>query len=167
MENELFNALKSINIPNSRTRPNISGEAYRDSFRIYGHPIKSCSFGYVNVLFNNRTMLSRISQNYPEVYQQLIEYGRSICPHEFTSICVNYCVMCKPHMDSKNMGISTIVGIGEYTGGGLFVENELHDIKHKPLTFDGSKQMHWTEPFEGDRITLVFFNVKLRKNLTG
>ena len=52
-----------------------------------------------------------------------------------------------PHVDSgRGLGqsLSMIVGLGDYTGGGLFIEGECHDIRYKPLEFDGWKERHWT-----------------------
>ena len=44
-----------------------------------------------------------------------------------------------------------IVGLGDYSGGELVVEGELHDIRYKPLEFDGWNKIHWTLPFAGPR----------------
>ena len=64
------------------------------------------------------------------------------------------------HVDSgRGAGQSTsmIVGLGDYSGGGLFVEGDLNDIRYHPLEFDGWRQRHWTEPFAGGRYSLVWF----------
>jgi hypothetical protein len=50
-----------------------------------------------------------------------------------------------------------IVGLGDYTGGELFVEGEKFDISHTPLEFDGFRLRHWTAPFDGERFSLVWF----------
>ena len=109
-------------------------------------------------------MLSRMTLKHPEVYKQLIEYGKTICPHPFTSICVNRNFTCKPHKDARNVRVSTIVAIGDFTGCGLYIEGTFHNIQNNPLTFNGAEREHWTEDFEGDRISLVFFNVSVRQN---
>jgi len=62
----------------------------------------------------------------------------------------------------NNSGTSLIIGFGDYTGGGLYVEENdglyiLHDINRKPLYFDGVKQTHYTEPFEGERWTIIYY----------
>ena len=50
-----------------------------------------------------------------------------------------------------------IVGLGDYSGGELVVEGELHDIRYKPLEFDGWQRKHWTAPFTGERYSLVWY----------
>ena len=65
-----------------------------------------------------------------------------------------------PHVDSgtgAGQTLSMIVGLGNYTGGGLYVEGELLDIRFKPVEFDGWSLRHWTERFEGERFSLVWF----------
>jgi hypothetical protein len=65
-----------------------------------------------------------------------------------------------PHVDSGHgagQAISLIVGLGDYRGGELGVEGSLHDIRYKPLEFDGWKLRHWTRPFKGERFSLVWF----------
>jgi hypothetical protein len=62
----------------------------------------------------------------------------------------------------NNSGTSLIIGFGDYTGGGLYVEQndgnfKLHDINRTPLYFDGVKQTHYTEPFEGERWTAIYY----------
>jgi hypothetical protein len=37
------------------------------------------------------------------------------------------------------------------------VESVAHDIRYKPLEFDGWGQRHWTLPFVGERYSLVWF----------
>ena len=82
-----------------------------------------------------------------------------------THCAINFNVEFTPHLDSGIRGgndTSLIVGIGTYSGGGLVVEGIVHNIRHCPLEFDGWNQWHWTEPFQGDRMTLVFFTPALR-----
>jgi len=83
---------------------------------------------------------------------------------KFTSIQYNKNHRAARHRDAKNTGISYIVGLGNYTGGGLIIydENEKnpvkHDIKGKFNTFNGSIYPHETAPFKGERYTLVFYS---------
>ena len=66
----------------------------------------------------------------------------------------------RPHRDSgagAGQGVSLIVGLGDYAGGELFVEGEPIDIRYAPARFNGWKQRHWTNAFEGERFSLVWF----------
>ncbi|CAE7718890.1 unnamed protein product [Symbiodinium sp. CCMP2592] len=57
----------------------------------------------------------------------------------------------------RRQGISLIVGLGDYSGGELAVEGNTHDIRYRPLEFNGWTQRHWTQPFVGERFSLVWF----------
>lgn len=164
IHSNIYEVLKTIKIPKSYSRPNVSGIRNSDKYKTYGNPCESCSFGIVNNFFKSTTDLSKITLKYPEQYEKIKEYGNQICNHEFTSICINHNVKCLKHKDRNNVGNSTIIALGDFTDGGLWVDGELHDIFEKPLCFDGSKQEHWTQDFDGDRYSLVFFdNRKFRR----
>ena len=65
-----------------------------------------------------------------------------------------------PHVDSgrgAGQSISMIVSLGCFGGGGLRVEGDSYDIRYKPLEFDGWNLRHWTDPFIGQRFSLVWF----------
>jgi hypothetical protein len=65
-----------------------------------------------------------------------------------------------PHADSgrgAGQSLSMIVGLGDYQGGELMVEGDVHDIRYSPLQFDGWNLRHWTKPFAGQRFSLVWF----------
>ena len=83
---------------------------------------------------------------------------------KYTSIQVNKNMMCSPHRDSGNAGMSYIIGLGDYTGGDLVIthkdgSSDNHDIRNKSLKFDGH-EIHHVTPFKGERYSLVFFTVK-------
>lgn len=83
---------------------------------------------------------------------------------KFTSIQYNKNNRAARHRDASNVGISYIVGLGDYTGGELIIfdENEKnpvkHDIKDKFYSFNGSVYPHETAPYKGERYTLVFYS---------
>lgn len=85
----------------------------------------------------------------------------SMKDREPSSHCaVNCNAQFTPHVDSgrgAGQKLSMIVGMGEYAGGELRVEGEAFDIQYKPLVFDGWKLRHWTNPFAGERFSLVYF----------
>ena len=161
---QIYEVLKTIKIPKTRTRPNVAGFAYKDSWKRYGKPCESCTFGFVNDFIRQQTIVSSITIKYPEQYKALVEYGKQICDHEFTSICINHNLKCERHKDGRNVGVSTIVGVGDYVDGGLWVEDELHDIFEKPLCFNGAEKEHATQDFDGDRYTIIFFDNTSKRN---
>ena len=84
---------------------------------------------------------------------------------KYTTIQYNRNHKCAKHKDGRNVGVSYIIGLGDYTGGELIVFDEndknpkKHDIRNKFYSFNGSKHFHVTAPFQGERYTMVFFNV--------
>lgn len=78
-----------------------------------------------------------------------------------STIAVNRNAQFSPHTDSGSgagqQSVSLIVGLGDYSGGELVVEGAVHNIRYRPLAFDGWTQRHWTLPFRGERFSLVWF----------
>ena len=112
---------------------------------------------------------------YPEL-QNIFEEFQSLYFSDFNFKCVqiNKNLQCSEHKDGLNVGISIMVGLGDYRGGLLGIRDENGKVKnnetwHKLIKFNGSKFSHYTTPFTGERYTLVFFNpewsVKKKKNL--
>lgn len=104
--------------------------------------------------------LSAATKKYPILYEKLKELMNNHDPEFiFTTITLNKNFKCEPHKDSKNIGYSYIIGIGNYDGGELNVEGEKIDIKNKFYKFNGSEKTHFVESWtNGDRYTLVFYN---------
>lgn len=104
--------------------------------------------------------LSRTSCNNAEFFALLMAFAKRFVPISFSSIQVNQSYNCKPHRDMHNIGQSYIIAFGPYTGGELMIHGDkAYDIRHKPLLFDGSKLLHSTLPFEGERISIVFHTI--------
>jgi hypothetical protein len=102
---------------------------------------------------------SKNNAKYPDLYLALQKfYDTFVKNHlpEYTSIQVNKNYKTKEHYD-RNDGLSYIIGLGEYTGGNLILNSYKHDIKYKPLLFNGKKWLHSTDDFDGTRYSLVFF----------
>ena len=106
---------------------------------------------------------SKSSRKNPHMMRLFKEFIDSHYPEfTFRSVYVNKNTVCKKHLDSQNTGESLLVGFGDYTGG----ETTLHDnrgsqsfdISKESIMFDGSVIYHNSEPFEGTRYSLVFFN---------
>ena len=105
--------------------------------------------------------LSRNSWRRAYLHHLLMNYANKHVKIPFTSIQVNQDMHCDEHLDKGNIGLSYIVGFGEYPeGGNLWVAGYSHNIRYRPLLFDGSKQPHKTEVWRGNRFTLVFHTVK-------
>lgn len=118
--------------------------------------------------YNSKTIISAKTKKQKYKYIHLL--ARNIMLKEdnifeYTTIQFNKNHQCAKHKDKKNQGVSYIVGLGDYTGGRLIVYDEdgnnpeYIDIKNKFYKFDGSKYPHETEPFEGERYSLVYFNI--------
>lgn len=102
----------------------------------------------------------------PELFDLIIEYANLICPKgfEYQAITVNKNMKAKKHKDGSNNGMSVINGLGDFTGGGLFVYKgktaELYDLKNHILVFNGAKLAHRTDTYKGTRYTLIFYSQK-------
>lgn len=92
------------------------------------------------------------------------EKGPTNTPLRPPSLCcaVNANASFLPHVDSgrgSGQSLSLIVGLGDYDNGGeIWVEDYSHDIRYRPLEFDGWSSRHWTQPYRGERFSLVFFS---------
>jgi hypothetical protein len=114
----------------------------------------------------------KTNEKYPEVFKALVNFGNLVVPKgwEYQTITLNHNAKAKKHVDSKNVGKSVIIGIGDFTGGEIRVfkpdgtggkDYNLHDI---PLLFNGGLLPHETQEFKvGDykpgegRYTMIFY----------
>jgi len=156
-------------------RTAVSGVKYRGHYSgrmiAIANPIKSQSFGMVINRLKDRYNLSVSAQNekFPQCYQALKEIANIIDPDfQYNTSTLNKNVKARLHRDGSNVGISMIIAIGDFTGGGLYVENletgemELHDIKYKPVYFNGYLSDHETEEFVGNRYSIIYYNTKIK-----
>ena len=139
--------ITEIHIPTNFSRKN-SG---------VGHSI---SLGRVSSRFYHKMGNGRYDLKYPELKKAIWALGRKIVPFHFTTVQVNYNYKTKPHYDGNNVGDSLIIGFGNYTGGKLIVSGKSYNIKRTPTIFDGSEHLHSTEPYSGERYSLVFFKTR-------
>lgn len=170
---ELMDILENSYILMNRNRVNVTGLShinYRQSpvtnakqkkYEKVGFPIQSQNFGLVknrNATADKRYIPSKNNTRHPELYQKLKELIEIIDPDfEYTTITLNKNVLCKPHYDANNLSPSIIISLGDFSGGELNVEGKKYDIKMRPLKFNGSKLKHWTEPFQGDRYSFIYY----------
>lgn len=109
--------------------------------------------------------ITKFTHKYQELFNLCVEYGLKILPKDFifTTITINHNLKCLPHKDNGNFGLSCITALGEFENGSLFVEGKKYDIKNKVLMFDGSKCLHETENFIGERYTIIYYKQNLNK----
>ena len=108
---------------------------------------------------------TKLKTEYPEMEQYFKDFSLFyLGDFEFNQVVINKNFEITRHIDGKNVGESYILGLGDYQGGELVVEEnknikKLIDIKNYPYRFNGSKQFHYVLPFQGDRYSLVFYNI--------
>lgn len=105
-------------------------------------------------------------QKNPQLMRMFRKFMKMHQPQlKFRTVYININTMCKPHLD-RNAGESLIIGFGDYKRGqtNLFsmqkdgsMKKTQYDISKNSLTFDGSKIIHSSADFSGDRYSLVFF----------
>lgn len=118
------------------------------------------------------------NQKFQTVYEALQKLGShfetSKCGRSYRSITTNKNLECLPHLDKNNVGSSIILSLGKFQGGEVGVQlanleqgaqekkgkQMLYNVYYQPLRFDGSKLLHWTQPFQGTRYSIVFFLTK-------
>jgi len=95
--------------------------------------------------------------------QSLIK--RELPDFKYTSIQFNKNNRCAKHLDSRNVGVSAMIGLGDYEGGELKIwdgdEATIHETRHKWVVFNGSEKYHETMPWTGNRYTLVFYSLPI------
>lgn len=99
---------------------------------------------------------------FPALADAVFELETALAPDRppSTRCAVNRRAEFAPHVDSgsgSGQSTSMIVGLGDYVGGALCVENVDHDVRYAALEFDGWHERHWTLPFGGERFSLVYF----------
>jgi hypothetical protein len=128
-----------------------------------GKGMSQC-FGLFRVRKKKGLHTSLNNAKYPILYDILLKfYEKYVKEHMpvYTSIQVNKNYKTTPHYD-RNAGNSYIVGLGNYSGGDLIVNNYCHNIRYQPILFEGSKWLHSTNDFKGNRYSLVFFNQRTK-----
>lgn len=108
----------------------------------------------------------------PHLAALLCAFARQERPGmRFTSVQVNKDYGAAMHVDRNNRGTSWIFGLGDYSGGRLWIDDgsstgNAVDLRNSWFTFDGNRP-HCVLPFTGRRYTLVFFTYSHRKMRTG
>ena len=134
--------------------------------------------------FRGIPMPTTDTYRYRRLTQMILEYARRVTGENFeaTSIQLTKDLKSKPHKDANNRGPSLIFGLGDWTGGETFVQEDggpdtyrlkegiegiggknkrLRGYKldiHQPQRFDGNK-VHCTTSFKGRRYAVVLFSL--------
>jgi len=80
----------------------------------------------------------------------------------WSTIVINKNTVSDAHKDRPNVGLSAIMAVGSFQGGGEFVyvdcdPPETHIIKNRLLVIDGKRE-HKSNPYTGgDRFSVIFF----------
>ena len=159
---EIYEELEAITIPTTYSSTSVKGHYHArktgSTNQKYGR--QTC-FGLTNYRGKQRT--SKSTKKYPYILPLFTRFIQSHRPDfKFSSVYVNRNVVCKKHLDSKNVGESLLVGIGDYYTGGqttLYINGKptIFNIKSQSLIFNGSEIPHQSEKFEGTRYSLVFY----------
>jgi len=104
-----------------------------------------------------RPNYSRLCWWRPKLYGLLLEFGTTHIKHDWNAITINQNYQCSSHYDAGNLGPSTVVGFGNYSGGELFFGGQLIDVRYKPFTGNFVHTIHHVLDFEGERYSLVYY----------
>jgi hypothetical protein len=110
----------------------------------------------------------RFNKKWPALLRALINFGNVIAPvgWKYTAITLNHGVKARRHKDTTNVGRSIIIGIGDYEGGDLRVWTPDDasfadmDLRDRPTMFNGALLAHETQPFTGNRFTIIYYKQK-------
>lgn len=148
MTDEILNYLEEMKFPKT-IRKNIS------EGKISGFTLGDVRYRrYINGSLVGK---SRHTKKHQILFDKLNKLMKEVDPNfEYTTIQINKNILCPAHIDKNNIGLSYIIGLGNYEGGELVIENITYDIKNKWLLFDG-KKIHWTNNFIGNRYTIIYY----------
>lgn len=160
--NKIYNELEKITIPTTYRSEGVKGGYHASKIGATTQKdARQTVFGITT--HKGIKQESRYTKKYPHIIPLFKEFIKSHYPNfEFKSVYVNRNTIAKKHLDSKNTGVSLLIGFGNYTNGEtvLYIngEQKQFSIKSHSLIFNGSKIEHKSEPFDGIRYSLVFFN---------
>ena len=150
MEGQLLEALRQISIPKDNRR------GVRKHVQDYK---RGGLMGYAQNYTQTIYTASTFTQRKPALAKLLCDYVKEKRPDfRFSCIQVNEGASAL-HVDLANQGSSLIIALGNFTGGELYIyPDKIVDIQNKLNEFDGLYP-HMTLPFEGERFSIVYFNL--------
>jgi len=138
----------------TQTRPNVVPEGQKNK------DVRGMCLGLVYGLGGLGMKMSKVSEFAPYLTSFVNAVVADTLPEpdfKWSSIQINYSYAARKHVDGNNLGPSYIAAVGEHTGGGLWTEDRgVVEAKDKWALFNGTK-LHETQPFEGERISLIVF----------
>ena len=112
----------------------------------------------------NKFVLTNQTKDNILLFEKLKEIIKIVKPKFlYNGITINKNCVAIPHKDSNNIGNSIIVGIGNYEGGNLCIEDDegrLYNIplKYNFLEFNG-RNTHYNTPItKGTKYSIIWFN---------
>lgn len=123
-----------------------------------GFPVhRGAVFGIIRERFSGKVRESLDTREYPHVWEELKRIGNNICPFKWQTVYINKNLVCPPHKDKGNKGLSLLISFGEYTNGFIVIEGVEYNAYHTPIIFDGKTMEHWNTEFTGTKYSLVFY----------
>ena len=158
---ELLEILRNTTLPGKLGKPG-TGDVYNRARKL-GSIGRTVTFGYGDTRHGIKDYAK--NKEYPELFHALVKFGNQVVPKgwDYNGITLNEGVKANKHKDSKNLGVSYIIGIGDYTGGGIKVWDgddqnpKVFDLHDKPVSFNGGLLFHQTTPFKGERYSMIFY----------
>ena len=165
----LYNYIQDLKLHRVNNRKNIN-KGIKPLSNIYG----TTKWGYVKTKSSivhkepcpDGGFYTKLRSQYPHFEPIIREFTNLYIPEfSYNQIVINKNFQVEPHKDASNIGISYIIGLGDYTGGELVIDTDSYrrelNIKNKFFYFNGSEITHWVKPFTGDRYSLVFYNTEI------
>jgi hypothetical protein len=143
---KVLEELENTKFPKLKSRKNISDVK-----------VTAFAMGEIGIYDSRMRGPSVYNAKFPELYTLLQDFIKESHPEfEYTTIQVNKNVLCEPHVDKNNVGVSYGISLGDFTGGNLVIEGIPYDIHDIWAEFDG-RLGHWVDEFEGTRYSLIYF----------
>ena len=120
---------------------------------------KAATIGIVKARGSQIIGKSAFSKKNTAIHDEVFRIGSLICPFEFNAVQLNHNVVCPPHVDSNNASDSVLVSFGNYSGGKIVINDIEYSAYCQPITFDGTKLIHWNTPLDegSEKYSLVFY----------
>ena len=156
-------------ITNFPTKDPYKDKTRKNVLQKEGQKIEAMVLGKVRAYDKKNLVSSSVSSSgkYEELESKLKDLMRLHNPNfRYTSIQINKSVQTSWHYDKGNVGLSYLIGFGNFKGGGVVVkirkDKELFvDNDHRWLYFDGHNLEHKSAPIKsGVRYAVIFFTKK-------